>query len=464
MRDPASVAAQLLAFHAEPVRHRGRLTHGREIFPGGAQVFRFAQGKFPEKLARKLPPEEQARIQAAAAFFVRQVCFWDGATHYQVLCVPPDAPMGTIREHYQALVALIHPDRAVQSEEHWPADFAQRVNRAWAVFSDENARRRYDAGLSAPGRAPGPMEGMVSHGPEAVLNDGPVRRRGAPARRVRLRTTVAATSVALAGLFFAFAWWASHVPSDYATLQGATRFETSLQWMRDVGSSTRLPGFLGMTVARPSQEAREEEVTAKPVRAPAGPLLAVSATVTEPAESSQVPVRLARTEVITPAAAVAPTLARAPAPEPTKRARPERSFAIAAAGQPVAAAPAANPVDAALPELEVLVTRLISLYERGDLDRFLALFDAESLGVMEAWRVRSDFEEFFQSTSARRLRIQRLDWSPAEGGFRGRGQATVLAQYRDAAKNVERPVTVGMDVVLRGGRPSISRLSLFPHE
>ena len=177
MRDPASIAAQLLAFHAEPVRHRGRLTHGREILQGGAQVFRFAQGKLPEKFARKLPPEEQARIQAAAAFFVRQVCFWDGATHYQVLCVPPDSPPATIREHYQSLVALIHPDRALQSDEHWPADYAQRVNKAWAILSDEAARRRYDAGLAAAGRAPGPMEGTASHGPEPVLDDGPVRRR-----------------------------------------------------------------------------------------------------------------------------------------------------------------------------------------------------------------------------------------------------------------------------------------------
>lgn len=461
MRDPASVAAQLLAFHAEPVRHRGRLTHGREILPGGALVFRFAQGKFPEKLARKLPPEEQARIQAAAAFFVRQVCFWDGATHYQVLCVPPDAPMGTIREHYQALVALIHPDRAVQSEEHWPADFAQRVNRAWAVLSTENDRRRYDATISAHGSVARPMEGMESHGPEAVLQGGPAPRRGAPARRMRLRTTVAATSVALAGLFFAFAWWASHVPSEYATLQGATRFDASLQWMRDVGSSTRLPGFLGVSVARPAQEAGEEAVTAKPARAPAGPLIAVSAEVNLPAESAPAPVRLAREEAIAPAAPVAP----APSPEPTQRTRPERSLVAEAARQPAAAAPQpANPVDAALPELEVLVTRFIALYERGDLDRLLALFDAESLGVMEAWGVRSDFEDFFKATHARRLRIQRLDWSPTEAGFRGRGQATVEAQYRDASKNLERPVNVGMDVVMRGGRPSIARLSLYPHE
>jgi len=460
MRDPASVAAQLLAFHAEPVRHRGRLTQGREILPGGALVFRFAQGKFPEKLTRKLPPAEQARLKAAAAFFVRQVCFWEGSTHYQVLCVPPDAPMATIREHYQALVALIHPDRALQSDEQWPADFAQRVNRAWAILSDENDRRRYDAWMSVPGRAAGPMEGMAPHGPEAVLHDGPARRRGSPGRRAPLRTTVAVTSVAVASLFFAFAWWASHVPSDYATLQGATRFEASLQWMRDVGSSTRLPGFLGAAVARPTQDDRDEVVTSKPSRAPAGPLLAVSAVVSEPAESPQVPVRLAREEAIQAAAPVAP----APAPEPANRTRTERSFVVAAAGEPLEPAPPANPVDAALPELEVMVTRFIALYERGDLDRFLDLFDAESLGVMGAWGVRSDFEDYFKATSARRLRIQRLDWSPAEGGYRGRGEATVEAQYRDPAKNLLRPARLEMDVVMRGGRPSISRLSLFPHE
>ncbi|MCM2329108.1 MAG: J domain-containing protein, partial [Lysobacter sp.] len=136
MPDASHTASQLLAFHAEPVRYRPRLTHGRESFPGGGHVFRFAQGKFPAGILRELSTQERERLQEAASFFVRQVCFWEDATHYQMLCVAPDSRLAAIRESYHGLMALIHPDRQADGEERWPAECAQRVNKAWAVLSD----------------------------------------------------------------------------------------------------------------------------------------------------------------------------------------------------------------------------------------------------------------------------------------------------------------------------------------
>ncbi len=127
-------------------------------------------------------------------------------------------------------------------------------------------------------------------------------------------------------------------------------------------------------------------------------------------------------------------------------------------------APTGSDFASRLPDLEVLVTRIVAYYESGDLERFVGLFDAESLGVMEAHRIRGDFDDFFRATATRRLRIQKVDWNPADGKLRAKGQAIVAAEYRDPANRIERGVNVEIDVVMRSGRPRIARLSLFPHE
>ena len=130
----------------------------------------------------------------------------------------------------------------------------------------------------------------------------------------------------------------------------------------------------------------------------------------------------------------------------------------------MASAPTGTDLAARLPDLEVLITRIVAYYEGGDIDRFVGLFDAESLGVMEALRIRNSFDDFFRATTARRLRIQQVSWNPAEGKLRAKGQAIVAAEYRDAANRLDRAVNLEIDVVMRGSSPRISRLSLFPHE
>ena len=55
----AVVAAQLLAFYREPLRHRPRLTHWREPFSGGLLVFRFEDFSDPYYAFRR--GEEGAR-------------------------------------------------------------------------------------------------------------------------------------------------------------------------------------------------------------------------------------------------------------------------------------------------------------------------------------------------------------------------------------------------------------------
>ena len=130
----------------------------------------------------------------------------------------------------------------------------------------------------------------------------------------------------------------------------------------------------------------------------------------------------------------------------------------------MASAPAASEIAARLPDLEILVTRMVAYYEEGDLERFLGLYYPENLGVIEAFRVRSDFREFFDSTRSRRLRVQRVTWAPSETGIRGKGRAVLEAEYQDERGRLARPVDIDIDVLMQGGRPRIARLSLFPPE
>ncbi len=453
MPDPSNTAADLLAFLAEPVRYRQRLTSGREPFPGGAHVFRFAQGKFPPAILKKYSEPERARLREAAIFFVRQACFWEGASHYQVLCVAPDARHHAIREHYQALMALIHPDRKAEGDEAWPDSFAQRANQAWAVLSDPASRQSYDGG--APRAA-------VHAGGMPPFEPPPRRSRKGHAAGVPIRTTVKVASLALAGMFFAYVWWASQLPSEYETLQGATPFQKSLQWMRDAGSTSRLPGFLGFTAVRAPSEPEASVVE------PATQRVSLSLPASVPAD----PVPARPDDVQAPAAQVPVTRepSAASANAVSARSRTGRVAQLAPAepqakSSPAPKAPAVAPdLVQRLPDLEVLVTRIVAYYEQGDLERLLGLYYADNLGIVEAYRIRNDFAEFFQSTTARKLRIRQVDWASSDAGPRGRGEATVLAEYQDSRPRLEKALKLEIDVVVIDGRPRISRMSLFPHQ
>ncbi|HSS28746.1 MAG TPA: J domain-containing protein, partial [Usitatibacter sp.] len=166
----AAVATQLLAFLREPARYRARFTVGREAIEGGHHVLRFAYGKLPEMEAEGITREE---LHEAAIAFVRQVCLWDGATYYQVLCLPENAPRGAVKANYRLLMALIHPDRPDATLDPWPADAAQRANRAYEILSDEARRREYDAEL-ARRREAGSIH-APSGAPRAVREEAPRR-------------------------------------------------------------------------------------------------------------------------------------------------------------------------------------------------------------------------------------------------------------------------------------------------
>uniref|UniRef100_A0A2M4C3B9 Putative molecular chaperone dnaj superfamily n=1 Tax=Anopheles marajoara TaxID=58244 RepID=A0A2M4C3B9_9DIPT len=65
-------------------------------------------------------------------------------SHYEVLQVRSDATTEEIRKSYQTLALRYHPDKRKGGTES--SDFI-RIDEAWKVLRDEQARRVYDAEL-----------------------------------------------------------------------------------------------------------------------------------------------------------------------------------------------------------------------------------------------------------------------------------------------------------------------------
>jgi hypothetical protein len=128
---------------------------------------------------------------------------------------------------------------------------------------------------------------------------------------------------------------------------------------------------------------------------------------------------------------------------------------------PSAAAPAASPDTPTTQDVEVLVARLVSYYESGDVDGLMGLFDSDELGFWQGLRTRSAYAEFFRSSKQRRLRMDRLQWTVDARSAAARGDATVVADMTDGSK-LERKTDVVLDLRLRGGVARITRLALFP--
>ena len=397
-------------------------------------AFKLAQGKFPPRLAHELATHEREKLRSEAVAFIREVCFRRDATHYQLLNVPADARREAIKESYHLLMALIHPDRAEGAREAWPADWAQRANRAYAVLTDDGARASYDKGLrafNAPPPSPRP----------AVRR----RTRKAATFRRRLANTFLAVGT-LAAIVIAIAWIDhsdEHFP--FAAPPGG----------RDVAMGSERPRFLGTSVV-PARDNMRDVL-------PAGSV----------PQSDKLLAPLWRDRV--PSAAVEPQPARRATPgDATEPGLPlwarEAPAAAEAPSRPhidLAQAADAVPsiVEARLTsgQIEILVARLIGYYEAGETDNLMALLDAKEAGFWQTARTRQAYFDFFRATRQRRLRVKNLDWQTASASARAQGQARVEAEYVDASGSLERDIEVEMEIALRNGEARITRLSLYPN-
>ncbi|HST00618.1 MAG TPA: J domain-containing protein [Usitatibacter sp.] len=436
----AALVPLLLAFLREPARERPRYTSGREAIEGGDHVMRFAQGRFPPHVVAKTSPAERLELREAALAFIRQVCLWDDATHYQVLCVRPGARREEVKENYHLLMGLIHPDRRDADSVAWPQDAPQRVNHAYATLMDEQKRREYDATLDRM---------HATHFPPAGI-EAPVRMR---ARTRRWSRGLVVFAMALAVV--AVALLAMEMPRDdderesrllgrWDASRSAGRPESSPRFI--TGSSAALSGDTALTAKRPME---------LPVLAP---LLRALLPRHEAHDDRRV-------------ALGSPP----PAPEPPSEPPAPQRAADVLAAVPVAEPPSPTPVVAApradaapmgphlsSKDIESLVVRLIDSYETGRVDDLMALVDSSERGFWSTTLMRNSYSQFFRATRERHLRVASLDWRSSGKTAKAHGEAQLHAEYTDERGTFEGPVSLELEIALRDGQPRIVRLKLFP--
>jgi len=453
----AALVPLLLAFLREPARERPRYTTGREAIEGGDHVMRFAQGRFPPQVIAKTTPAERIELREAALAFIRQVCLWDNATHYQVLCVRRAARREEVKENYHLLMGLIHPDRRDAESVAWPQDAPQRVNHAYATLMDEEKRREYDATLERM---------RASHFPFAGI-DAPVR---VPPRS-RWGRGIAAVGLALAVV--AVALLAMQMPQDDEERESRLLGRWGAARSAESPDASRAPRFIRQpspSIANGAQLAAKPPVEL-PVLAPllraflARPVpqedrrLAITAPATAPIDAA--PAQRAA-DVLAAQAASEPPTAPLPAPAPAARTELVQAALPTPGAAPQRTEPPAGP-HLSSRDIESLVVRLIDSYETGRVDDLMALVDSGEGGFWSTTLMRNSYSQFFRATRERRLRVSSLDWQSSGESAKAHGEAHLHAEYTDERGTFEGPVSLDLEIALRDGRPRIVRLRLFPN-
>jgi hypothetical protein len=444
--DAQTVAAKLLDFYREPARHRPRYLSGQETIDG-SWVIKFAQSRFPHTILRSYNLGERATLREAAHAFIRQVCLREAASHFDLLCVRPDAKPEAIKENYHLLMALLHPDRQGAVTAAWPTDCAQRVNQAYAVLSEERARRGYEANLpesaTRAARAAPPSRQPAGPAPRAL---GKRRRRGL------VRAAVVVSAV-MAALLLVQLLWVSHLPAELGLLERS--YAVSGHWMRGAFATSEQPRYLSDNAppARPT----EIEDAAPPVR----PARSRDPSVIVLPDIAPPPARPMTATILEPVVPAKPAAGEGSAPNPeAPAAKPSRPLRVTESIQPAATQPSAQAISTA--DVEMLIARLVSYYESGDLDNLMALLDRNEAASLRGAQMRQAYRDFFEATRQRRLRLSTIAWQLGGASAQARGEAALSAEYFEQPA-VERRVSVELDIALRDGRPRITRLALFPN-
>jgi hypothetical protein len=138
------IADLLLRYYREPMRYRGQAPREAKGLGHLNVVLRLALGRpveFAEPALRE--PGATAELERAAAFYIQQNFFREGASHYDILGLAPGASSDSVRENFRLLMQLIHPDRHGADTE-WPEGYAARANRAYSVLKGAQTRADYD--------------------------------------------------------------------------------------------------------------------------------------------------------------------------------------------------------------------------------------------------------------------------------------------------------------------------------
>jgi hypothetical protein len=136
---------------------------------------------------------------------------------------------------------------------------------------------------------------------------------------------------------------------------------------------------------------------------------------------------------------------------------------IAPTATPPAALAATEPASPTTAEIEALFATFVESYDRGRLDDFAALFDADAESNLRRGRaaIRGEYDELFRLSSWRKMQLTRINWKRAGERTYAKGEIAVRIGWRDG-REVDQRIAVDMEMAHRDGRLVITRLSHQP--
>ena len=457
---PQALLEIAVAFYKAPGRFPD-LRNAARKFPGdGSAVLRLATGADPTTLGVAVPPVSVEELRDASVFFVEQVFLASGADYYRLHGLDRNADAADIKEHHRLLMRLLHPDRP-HADRQWQASAASRVNQAYTVLRDPERRRQYDLALhdsrasaarniQATGIAAVPRR---RHAPSSA----DTRRAATPLARYVWRHLPQV--VLTATLFFAVGgvgWvWMSNQPSGAlggGDDRGRVITATELAQLEPASVREPAPAAVAEAPAAIAQDPPPQPIAEKTVppvspdpvanRSEAPPVKAVAIPTSRPIET-----RLAepsRTALAPrPAATQGQAQARAPlwpsmkVGDFTAGAAEQGASAQTSQGRAVSDVPVtvAEPVPAKprpVVEPGTVIPVFARLYERGDLDRFMELFDENARNETGGKaNIRRDYEDLFAVTANRQVIIWDMAWAPKEDAWYGEGRFQVRVQRKN---------------------------------
>jgi curved DNA-binding protein CbpA len=414
----------------EPARYRGRLLHGDSALFGGTMILRYAQANWPRVLTQGRAEQEVLALRNAARFYIRQVCFWSEATHYQILCVPQDAPVRLVKTHFRLLMAIMHPDRLDAAGEKWPAEFASRLNQAYEVLTSEESRSAYDRTLKrrekfipVESTAASPGKGKVS----------PWFRRP-----WSLRPLLVAAALVLS-LLVAQLWWTEALPESFAILENPLSTSRLTSWLRigkEQGAQPRISAAPDLVSIH---ETKGADATLSMPRK-----VASATDATRPHSGESGDLEPASTRRLSPMNSVSSSSIEPP------------SFSVGTVRRDRVVDPALTA------QVEAMAFQLVSSYATGDLSALLGLIDFTAPGAPSRADVERRYVEFFSSTRERRLRLNRLIWQSDAESVVATGEATVAQVNAIDGALQEQKSDFMLRMVRQDGRLAIRTMSLYP--
>ncbi|HZP65450.1 MAG TPA: DnaJ domain-containing protein [Rudaea sp.] len=412
-------------------------------------------------------------LREAAAVYLQQALFCEGADSYRTLGVNRDAPQRQVKEHHRWLIHWLHPDQDRGAE---LSVFAERVNRAWNDLRTADRRRAYDQFLEARSPLPAPAPPWSHLGFDDgrdALAFGGSRLSGRFVRRLP-QIVLGSLSLMAALLVGGLLYVHYHNEGDAEHGEDVAAEGAQGPAHEAAETSTILTPIAPRAALPPTpkpEEAAPETLTAANTKAAenadvpkAEPPASVAAETAAPAES-KITASVVRTtdNGLRPnvSAAVSVPVQEKPATPPA----PPTVHATVATEHPETrsepapvARASAEPLAPTAAQAESTLARMQSAYGRGDLDELMALFAANPIGESRA-ALADQYRELFAHSRERSLVLHNVGWFVNRDVAVGLGQYETVIIAREGNPPRVAAGTIRVELKMEAGQARIVRMT-----